>query len=111
MTEDRRLKTMRLLTDRVAIVTGASKGIGRVMCGVFAREGARVVCAARSRTLVDEAVADIRSSGGDAVAVVADASTEDGAKAIIDAGLRAFGRVDTLVNNAGAGGPTTPVQE
>jgi len=102
---------MQLLTGRVAIVTGASKGIGRVMCGVFAREGAKVVCAARSKTLVDEAVADIRSNGGDAVAVVADASTEDGAQAIVDAGVRAFGHVDTLVNNAGDGGPTKPVQE
>ena len=102
---------MQLLTGRVAIVTGASKGIGRVMCGVFAREGAKVVCAARSKTLVDEAVADIRSNGGDAVAVVADASTEDGAQAIVEAGVRAFGHVDTLVNNAGDGGPTKPVQE
>jgi NAD(P)-dependent dehydrogenase (short-subunit alcohol dehydrogenase family) len=90
-----------LLTDRVAIITGASKGIGRVMAGVFAREGAKVVCAARSEALVREAVAEIAASGGSAVAVVADAGTEDGAKAIVDAGVRAFGRVDTLVNNAG----------
>jgi NAD(P)-dependent dehydrogenase (short-subunit alcohol dehydrogenase family) len=102
---------MRLLTDRVAVITGASKGIGRVMCGVFAREGAKVVCAARSKALLDEAVADIRSNGGEAVAVVADASTEDGAKAIVDGGVRAFSRLDTLVNNAGDGGPTKPVQE
>ena len=100
-----------MLTDRVAIVTGASKGIGRVMSQFFAREGAKVICAARSDALVNETVALIRASGGDAAAVVGDASTEDGARAIVGAGVRAFGRVDTLVNNAGDGGPTKPIQE
>jgi len=100
-----------LLQNRVAVITGASKGIGRVMSQVFAREGAKVVCAARSQSLVDETVALVRSAGGDAVAVVADASVEADAQRIVDAGVRAFGRVDTLVNNAGDGGPTKPVQE
>ncbi len=102
---------MGLLIDRVAIVTGASKGIGRVMSQMFAREGARVVCAARSDALVHETVALIRSDGGEAVAVVGDASTEAGAQAIVAAGVTAFGRIDTLVNNAGDGGPTRPVQD
>jgi NAD(P)-dependent dehydrogenase (short-subunit alcohol dehydrogenase family) len=53
-----------LLTDRIAVITGASKGIGRVLAQVFAREGARVVCAARSQDLVNETVAMIRSAGG-----------------------------------------------
>jgi len=100
-----------LLTERVAIITGASKGIGRVMSQMFAREGARVICAARSEALVNETATLIKDAGGDAVAVVADASTEDGARAVADAGIRAFGRIDTLVNNAGDGGPTRPVQD
>jgi NAD(P)-dependent dehydrogenase (short-subunit alcohol dehydrogenase family) len=102
---------MNLLNGRVAIVTGASKGIGRVMSQTFAREGARVICAARSDALVQETVALIRTAGGEAVSVVADASTEDGAKAIVAAGVTAFGAVDTLVNNAGDGGPTKPIQD
>jgi NAD(P)-dependent dehydrogenase (short-subunit alcohol dehydrogenase family) len=102
---------VQLLTDRVAIITGASKGIGRVMAQLFAREGARVVCAARSQNLVNETVAAIRSAGGQAVPVVADASREDGAQAIVEAGRQAFGGIDTLVNNAGDGGPTKPIQD
>ena len=102
---------MALLNDRIAIITGASKGIGRVMSQLFSREGAKVVCAARSGALVNETVALIRSAGGDAIAVVGDASVEDGAKTIVDAGVKAFGRLDTLVNNAGDGGPTRPVQD
>ena len=102
---------MSLLNDRVAIITGASKGIGRVMSQMFAREGAKVVCAARSEALVQETATLIRNGGGDAVAVVADAATEEGARAIVDRGLHAFGRIDTLVNNAGDGGPTRAVQE
>src|SRR5690349_1228451 len=77
----------------------------------FAREGAKVVCAARSASLVEETAARIRGAGGDAVAVVADAGVEAGAKAIVDAAVRRFGRVDTLVNNAGDGGPTKAVQD
>ena len=102
---------MTMLNDRVAIVTGASKGIGRAMSELFAREGAKVVCAARSASLVEEAAAAIRDGGGQAVAVTADAATEEGARAIVDAGVKAFGRVDTLVNNAGDGGPTKPIQD
>ena len=102
---------MGLLDGRRAIITGASKGIGRTMSAMFAREGAQVVCAARTDALVRETVATIVSSGGRAIAVVGDASTEAGARAIVDEGVRAFGGIDTLVNNAGDGGPTKPVQD
>jgi NAD(P)-dependent dehydrogenase (short-subunit alcohol dehydrogenase family) len=102
---------MRLLDGRVAIITGASKGIGREMSQRFAREGAKVVCAARSETLLKETVAFIKAAGGDAVAAVADASTETGARTIVAAGVSAYGWLDTLVNNAGDGGPTKHIQD
>ena len=102
---------MGLLDNRVAVITGASKGIGRVMSERFAHEGATVVCAARSADLVRETAARIAEAGGHAIAIAADAGTEEGARAIVDAGLSAFGRVDTLINNAGDGGPTKPVQD
>ncbi len=102
---------MSLLKDRVAVVTGASKGIGRVMSELFAREGAQVVCAARSADLVEEAAASIGRAGGQAIAIAADAGTEDGARKIIDAAVKRFGKLDTLVNNAGDGGPTKAIQD
>jgi len=102
---------MPLLTGQVVIITGASKGIGRVMSQRFGREGARVVCAARTKALVDETAALISAAGGAAVAVAGDAATERGAQLIVDTAIGAFGRVDALVNNAGDGGPTKPVQD
>jgi NAD(P)-dependent dehydrogenase (short-subunit alcohol dehydrogenase family) len=102
---------MSQLAGKVAIITGASKGIGRVAAEMFAHEGAKVVCVARTENLVKEAAARIEKAGGKAVAVVADASREEGARALVQAGVDAFGRVDLLINNAGDGGPTKPVQE
>src|SRR4051794_41287217 len=78
---------------------------------LFARQGAQLVCAARSEALVDETVTMIRAAGGEAVAVTGDVSTEAGAQAIVAAATKVFGRVDTLVNNAGDGGPNKPVQD
>ncbi|HEV8616941.1 MAG TPA: SDR family NAD(P)-dependent oxidoreductase [Methylomirabilota bacterium] len=102
---------MALLTGRVAIITGASKGIGRVMSERFAREGAKVVCAARSADLVKETAARVQAAGGQALAVVCDAADEQSVRSMVRAAVDAFGKVDTLINNAGDGGPTKPVQE
>lgn len=99
------------LEGKVALITGASKGIGRVMSRLFAKEGAAVVCAARSRDLVEETAALIRSDDGRAVAVTGDAATEGDVQKMVAAGVKAFGKLDVLVNNAGDGGPTKRVQD
>jgi len=99
------------LDGKVALVTGASKGIGRVMSRLFAREGAAVVCAARSRDLVEETAALVTAAGGRAIAVTGDAATEADVRRMVAASVEAFGKLDTLINNAGDGGPTKPVQE
>ena len=102
---------MGLLDGRVAIITGASKGIGRALSLRFGREGARVVCTARSADLVGDTAAQVRKAGGEAIAVVGDAAIEDDVRRLVGESVRAFGKIDTLVNNAGDGGPTKPVQD
>jgi len=102
---------MGLLDGKVAIITGASKGIGRALSLRFAREGAAVICAARSADLVKETAAQVKGAGGRAIAVVCDASREDEVRRLVAAGVKEFGKVDTLVNNAGDGGVTKPVQD
>ena len=102
---------MGLLDGRVAIVTGASKGIGRALGLRFSLEGAKVACAARSADLVKKTAAQVQKAGGQAIAVVCDASNEDAVRRLVELTVKAFGKIDTLVNNAGDGGPTKPVQD
>ena len=102
---------MALLDGKVAIITGASKGIGRALSLCFAREGAAVICAARSGDLVVETADLVQKAGGRAIAVTCDAAVEGDVKGMIGAGVKAFGKITTLVNNAGDGGPTKPVED
>jgi len=102
---------MGLLDGKVAIITGASKGIGRALSLRFGREGAAVICTARSADLVKETTAQVKAAGGRALAVVCDAALEDDVRRMVAAGVKEFGKIDTLVNNAGDGGPTKPVQD
>ena len=91
-----------LLIDQVAVVTGASRGIGRATAIALAAEGAHVVVNyARSSEAADAVVATITGDGGSAIALQADVSQADQVEALIKATTEKWGRVDVLVNNAG----------
>jgi 3-oxoacyl-[acyl-carrier protein] reductase len=95
------------LDDKVALVTGASRGIGRAIALALAAEKARVVLCARNAADLDAAVREARACGGaDAAAlgVTADVTTAAGVAAVVDAAVRAYGRLDVVVNNVGGSG-------
>ncbi len=99
------------LTDRVAIVTGGGRGIGRAIALRFAAEGAAVVLAATGRDALEETAAEIRGAGGRALTSVTDVADEAAVTRLIASTLAGFGRLDVLVNNAGIAGPTAPIVE
>lgn len=89
------------LQGKVAIVTGASNGIGRAIGEMYAAEGAKTVLVARRAELLDEVAAGIKSAGGEALPVPTDVTQEDQVAALFARTIKAYGRLDILVNNAG----------
>ena len=92
-----------MLKDKVAIITGASYGMGRTMAELFAQEGAAVVLTARGRDKLDAVVEGIRARGGRAVGVVADVTSPQDTRHVFETAVQQFGTVDILINNAGIG--------
>ncbi|CAM9191309.1 unnamed protein product [Ectocarpus fasciculatus] len=89
------------LEGRVALVTGASSGIGKATAIAFAKEGAKVVIAARREVKLDEVAEEIKSAGGDVAVVMGDVSKEADCKKMVDAAIEVFGGLHVAFNNAG----------
>jgi NAD(P)-dependent dehydrogenase (short-subunit alcohol dehydrogenase family) len=99
---------MSQLANKIAIVTGASSGIGRATAKLFAMEGAKVVVAARRSAELSALVKDIKAAGGMAVAYAGDVSQESMAKALVDLAMKEFGALHVAFNNAGILGEAGP---
>jgi 3-oxoacyl-[acyl-carrier protein] reductase len=91
------------LRDKVAIVTGSSRGLGRASAAALAAEGAHVVLNGRTAASLENTAAELRGQGATVEQVVADVSTEHGCAQLVERAEAAFGRVDILVNNANSG--------
>lgn len=105
---------MERLNGKVAIITGASSGIGLATAELFAKEGAKLVVGARRQAELDALVARIRAAGGEAVALAGDVRQEGYARALVDLAVEQYGKLDIAFNNAGTlgeGGPSTGVSE
>ena len=100
-----------LLQDRVVIITGAGRGIGKAAALKFAAEGASVAVVSRTLSQLEEVAEAITSQGGKAAPVQADVSIESQVQEMVRRVLQAFGRIDVMVNNAALPGPEKPLVE
>jgi len=91
------------LQDKVAVVTGASSGIGKATMELFGREGAKVVGTARTESKLQEGLENVKAHGGEGIVVPADLEDETAGDKVAKAALDTYGRIDILVNNAGVG--------
>jgi len=100
-----------LLTDRVALITGSGRGIGRAIAQLFATQGAAVFLTARTEKELSATAAEISQAGESSAFFAGDLANEADCRAAFDKAVSAFGRVDILVNNGGHYGPVVPVEE
>jgi NAD(P)-dependent dehydrogenase (short-subunit alcohol dehydrogenase family) len=100
-----------LLKDKVALITGASQGLGRALALAFAREGARVVVNARSEDSVRPVAGEVEDVGGEVLAVAADVSKGADVERLVGESVERLGKIDVLVNNAGLLGPRVAIED
>ena len=99
------------LENKVALITGSGRGIGRAIAQLFAEQGASVFLTARTEAQLASVATEIRHAGGHAEFATADLAHEKDCEKVVAAARAKFGRVDILVNNAGHYGPVVPVEE
>jgi NAD(P)-dependent dehydrogenase (short-subunit alcohol dehydrogenase family) len=102
---------MGVLTGKVALVTGASRGIGKAVALAYAREGAKVFICARRRGPLAQAAREIRAAGGEADYLAVDLSKANEVKRLVKEARRRYGTIHILVNNASVLGPRLPIAE
>src|SRR5207245_3500075 len=105
------LHAIGLLNGKVAIITGASRGIGAASARIFAASGAKVVLAARDEKAIATVAKDILSTGGQAVAVPTDVADPVSVERLVQRTLDSYGRLDAAFNNAGDGHMPTPLAD
>ncbi|MEV6554079.1 glucose 1-dehydrogenase [Nocardia sp. NPDC051756] len=108
---DNTIDTAGLLAGKVAFVTGAGRGIGAAAARLFAREGARVVLAARTEAQLKAVTEEIEAAGGTADYVVCDLADPAGVRAAVDHTVDRYGRLDVAFNNGAAGVPPGPMDQ
>jgi NAD(P)-dependent dehydrogenase (short-subunit alcohol dehydrogenase family) len=99
------------LQDKVAIVTGGGRGLGRSIALLFGKEGAKVVVAARNREQIDHVAQELQVLRKSAIAIPADVSDEGQVNNLVQKTIETYGTIDILVNNAGARGPISPIHK
>lgn len=102
---------MKALENKVALVTGAGSGIGKAISLLYAKEGAKIVVSDVNEKAGNEVVSEIKSNGGEAIFVKADTSKAEDNKSMVEQAVKQFGGLQIAVNNAGIGGPISPVAE
>ncbi|MGN6340012.1 MAG: SDR family NAD(P)-dependent oxidoreductase [Ginsengibacter sp.] len=102
---------MKLLENKIAIITGAGSGIGKAISLLYATEGAKIVVSDINEKGGNETVSEIKAKGGEAIFVKADTSKVDDNKNVVDQAVKQFGGLHLAVNNAGIGGPLSPTGE
>jgi NAD(P)-dependent dehydrogenase (short-subunit alcohol dehydrogenase family) len=99
------------LEGKVALITGASKGIGEAMAEALAEAGAKVIVSSRKQDAVEEVAENIRKKGAEATAIAANVGDEDSMKALVESSVAKYGGVDILINNAAANPVFGPLTE
>lgn len=99
------------LENKVAIITGSTRGIGRATANLFAAEGAKVVVVGTNTELGENCVAEIKADGGEAIFCKTDVTSEESLTELVKTALDTYGRIDILVNNAGVGGSTANMND